>query len=302
MPDDPLSAPDLPPQRKTLIGITSRDVERIGIPKRLAGNLYHGVLVMGWPTFFATLALSYVVVNTVFALLYLAGGEGALVNARPGSFADAFYFSVHTLATIGYGSMAPVTTYTNVVVAVEAFVGLVVTAVATGLVFAKFARPTADVLFSEVATIQHRNGRLYLAIRVANRRDSRIVDARFTLRLQRDEVTAEGDQIRRFHEMKLDNPVSPMLYLSWTLLHPIDESSPMYGATPEALRAVNTELLVTVMGLDEVFVQTIHARHSYIVSDLRWGEQFEDVLNRVDTGVLRVDYGNFHRTRKQTPP
>ena len=291
-----------PAQVKTLTGTASQDIVRLGLESGIAGNLYHLILVMTWRRFFGLFGAAYVAINALFAALYLLGGDGALSNARPGSFADAFYFSVHTMATIGYGTIAPNSTFTNVVVAVEAFVGLVSTAVATGLVFAKFARPSANVLFTDVATVQMRDGAPHLAIRVANKRDARIVDAQFKMLIQLDTVTAEGDRIRKFHEMKLLNGRSPLLYLSWTLLHRIDADSPLAGHTAESLRRLNAELLVTVMGLDEVFVQTIHARHSYVVGELRWGEQFVDMLERPPGGTMVVDYTKFHQTRRQNVP
>lgn len=292
----------LPAQRKTLTGNLSSDIRRIGLQREIAGNVYHSILVMSWRRFFTLLAALYVALNMLFAGLYLLGGEGALASARPGSFADAFYFSVHTLGTIGYGTISPASTYANILVTVEAFVGLVITAVATGLVFAKFARPSAKVLFTEVATIQVRDGVPHLAIRAANKRDARIVDAQFKMLLQIDTVTAEGDRIRKMQEMRLVNGTSPLLFLSWTLLHRIDADSPLKGHTAASLRAVNAEILVTVMGLDEVFVQTIHARHSYVVSELRWGEQFVDMLERQPSGTMVVDYRRFHETRPQGVP
>ncbi len=297
-----MAADDLPPQRKTLTGQSTRDVVRTGLKRQVAGDVYHSILIMRWRSFFAMLGAAYVGINTVFAELYLLGGDDALLNAQPGSFADAFNFSIHTLATIGYGTISPNSAYTNTIVALEAFVGLVSTAVATGLVFAKFARPSANVLFSNVATLQTRDGVPHLVIRAANKRNARIVDAQFKMMLQHDTVTAEGDRIRKFHEVKLLNGTSPLLFLSWTLLHRIDADSPFKGHTAESLRAVNAELLVTVMGLDEVFVQTIHARHSYVVADLRWGEQFVDMLERPPVGPMRVDYGKFHQTQPQSVP
>ncbi len=297
-----MAAEELPPQRKTLTGQGPNEVLRVGLERQVAGDVYHSILVMPWRAFFAMLAAAYVGINTIFAVLYMLGGDDALLNARPGNFADAFNFSVHTMATIGYGTISPNSAYTNGIVALEAFVGLVSTAVATGLVFAKFARPSANVLFSNVATLQTRDGVPHLVIRAANKRNARIVDAQFKMMLQHDTVTAEGDRIRKFHEVKLLNGTSPLLFLSWTLLHRIDADSPLKGHTAESLRAVNAELLVTVMGLDEVFVQTIHARHSYIVSELRWGEQFVDMLDRPPTGPMRVDYTRFHKTQPQNVP
>ncbi len=300
--DDQTPAEPLPAQSKTLMPGVRNDVTRVGMEREISGDLYHRVLVMPWTRFFLLLAAAYFSLNAVFALGYLACGEGALINARPGSFSDTFYFSIHTMATIGYGSISPASAGANVIVAIEAFVGLVLTAVATGLVFAKFARPSAKILFTEVATIHQRDGVPHLALRVANRRNSRIVDAQFKMLLQRDEVTTEGDRIRRFRDMRLVNGNSPFLYLSWTLLHRIDADSPLFGETAASLRAVNTEILVMVMGQDEVFAQTIHARHSYVAADLRFGHKFVDMLVRDPGGSMTVDYTHFHETTPQTPP
>lgn len=289
--------PPLAPQFKTLMPGTGPEIRRLGLETELGADLYHRVLVMSWPRFFLLLAAAYFLVNGVFAVAYLACGEGALQNARPGSFADTFYFSIHTMATIGYGTIAPNSALANALVAVEAFVGLVATAVATGLVFAKFARPTARVLFSQVATVHARDGVQTFTLRVANMRNSRIVDAQFKLLLQRDEVTAEGHRIRRFRELRLENGTSPFLFLTWSLMHRIEPDSPLFGATAASLRAQNAEILVTVIGLDEVFAQTIHSRYSYVAADLRFGHVFVDMLHRQPDGLAIVDYTRFHESR-----
>ncbi|MSP73471.1 MAG: ATP-sensitive inward rectifier potassium channel 10 [Myxococcales bacterium] len=289
------------PQPKMFSRATPQSVVRLGLRRELLGNTYHWVLVVPWSLFVALLAVVYLVANAVFAGLFLLGGDGVLQNARPGHFGDAFGFSVQTMATIGYGSISPGNLYGNVLVFIESFVSILGTAMATGLVFAKFARPSVKVMFSEVVTIVRRDGVPHLMLRAANRRNSRIVEANFKLHIQRDEVTAEGQRMRRFVELPTLNPTCPILYLSWLLMHRIDEHSPLFGATSESLNAVRAEVLVTVIGLDEVYGQTVHARHSYAVKDLRFGERFADMVGRdPQTGQLIVDYARFDETGPET--
>jgi inward rectifier potassium channel len=268
-------------------------VVRSGIPRRPLGDLYHSLLNAHWPTLFASFAAYYVVVNGLFACAYLAGGED-IANARPGSFADAFFFSIQTMATIGYGAMAPATFYANVLVAFEAFVGVVSFALATGLFFAKFSRPTARVLFSRVAVVSPRDGRLSLMVRMANKRANSVADAQVRVALARTETTVEGERIRRFYDLELVRTRTPIFILSWTVIHPIAESSPLFGATRESLRECEGELIVSVTGIDETFSQTIHARYSYVADEVVWDARFVDIMSTLSDGRPHVDYSRFH--------
>lgn len=254
---------------------------------------YHWILTINWFTFFGLTALSYVATNTVFALLYLAGGD-AIKNARPGSFLDAFFFSVQTMATIGYGAMYPQTDYANLLVSIEALFGLLGVAMATGLTLARFSRPTARVLFSRVAVIAPFNGVPTLMFRAANERSNQILEAQMGVSLLRDEITMEGEYTRRLYDLKLVRNQSRSFALSWTVMHQIDESSPLYGETPESLAQTQTDMVVTLTGLDETVSQTVHARHYYLTEEILWNRRFVDIILRNPDGWRDVDYTRFH--------
>jgi inward rectifier potassium channel len=265
-----------------------------GLERRLFGDLYHSWLNAPWPKVLAAILVTYAVVNTLFALGYLL--VGGIENARPGSFADAFFFSVQTIATIGYGKLVPVTMPAHLLVTVESFIGLVGAAMATGLMFAKFARPSARVLWSDVAVVAPMDGVQSLMFRVANARGNQVVEATLRLGMLRSEVTVEGVPIRRMLDLKLVRPSSAVFVLSWLAVHPITPESPLYGQTNESLKAVNAELYVSLVGLDATFSQTIHSRHSYLPGELRWGHRFVDIMRPLPGGRMGVDYTRFNQT------
>ncbi len=268
---------------------------RLGIERRSFSDAYHGLLKTSWPRLIGLLLLLYVGVNALFALLYLVTG-GGIENARPGSFRDAFFFSVQTMATIGYGKMTPASVAANSLVTMEAATGMLGLSVGAGLMFAKFSRPTARVLFSRVALITTYEGHQSLVFRMANERANEITSAQIRLVLLRAEVTAEGESIRRLHDLPLRRSEHPIFFLTWTAVHRIDEHSPLYGATPEMLRAQQVSIICSLTGLDDTFAQTIYARHAYDAEDLVWNERFTDVLSRGEDGRLIVDYTKFHET------
>jgi len=254
---------------------------------------YHLLLTLNWFWFFVAISVFYIIINTLFAFLYLAGGD-CLENARPGSFADAFFFSVQTMASIGYGVMSPRTDYANFIVTIEALVGLMALAMSTGLMFARFSLPTAKVLFSNVAIITSYNGAPTLIFRTANKRRNRILEAQVQVSLLRDEVTKEGDFMRRFYDLKLVRSQTPIFALTWTIMHQIDESSPLYDVTHESLVETHSELVVILTGLDETVSQTIHARHSYVASEILSNRRFVDIFLRKPNGRWVIDYNRFH--------
>ena len=268
-------------------------VVRSGVPTRRLGDLYHSLLEAGWPRLLAAFAVYYVLANALFALAYLAGGDD-IANAHPGSFADAFFFSVQTMATIGYGAFAPTTLYANVLVALEAFLGVVSFALATGLFFAKFSRPTARILFSRVAVVAPRDGTLSLMLRMANERANQVAEAQVHLALARTETTLEGERVRRFYDLALVRTHTPIFILTWTVIHPITESSPLFGVSRESLRASEGEIIVSVTGVDETFSQAIHARYSYVADEIVWDARFADIMSQLPDGRRHVDYARFH--------
>jgi inward rectifier potassium channel len=269
------------------------NIVRVGVSRGYLHDLYHFLLVSSWLRLLAILVALYVGSNALFACAYLLG-DRAIVNARPGSFADAFFFSVQTMSTSGHGVLAPRTSYANVLMATEAFIGLLGLAMVTGMIFAKFSRPTARVLFSRVALMTRRDGVPCLMFRMANRRGNQIVEARVHVMLALTETTAEGEVVRRLHDLAMTPEQNALFALAWTAIHPITESSPLLRATPESLVEKEAEIHVSVTGLDETFSQTVHARYSYVPEEILWNARFVDIISRTADGRRQVDYSRFH--------
>jgi inward rectifier potassium channel len=261
--------------------------------RRSPRDLYHWLLTTSWALFAAIGLAAYLVSNTLFAILYLIDPHG-ISGARPGNFADAFFFSVQTIGTIGYGVLAPRDLYANMVMTAENFFGLSFIAVSTGVIFARVSRPTARVMFSKNALIAMHDGDLTFMFRAANERANRVLEAEVTVSITRDLTTVEGKTMRRFEQLNLVRSKSPLFALTWTVLHIIDETSPMYGVTEEILKNASGQILVVLSGMDETFAQRIHARHSYMPGDIVWNKHFADVIFEDDEGGRIVDYGRFH--------
>lgn len=271
------------------------NVRRIGLKTRPSSDAYHFLLVSSWPRFFGLIAAAYLTTNSIFACLYLAR-PGCLENAREGAFLDAFFFSIQTMATIGYGKMSPVTTYANVLVTFESLLGILAVALVTGLTFAKFARPTARVLFSNVLVVSKRDGVRSLMFRMANERQNQIVDANLHVVLTINDKTEEGEAVRRFHTLSLTRSRAATFALTWTCIHPITPDSPLFGLKMEDLVTRGAGFLVSLTGIDETFVQTVHASHDWSASDVRFDHRFTDILVQLPDGGRAVDYTKFHDT------
>jgi inward rectifier potassium channel len=257
-------------------------------------DLYHRLFTVTWPQFFGGFVAIYIVFNLAFACIYLTDLRG-LANAHPGSFADAFFFSVQTMATVGFGDMHPQDLFTNIVVTVEVLLGIVTIAIATALIFSRFSRPTARVMFSDIAVVAPYDGVPTLMFRAANRRRNQILEAQVNVSVLRDEITAEGKEMRRFHDLALARARTPIFSLSWTVMHPIDAASPLAGATPESLAAQDARIIVTMTGIDETFSATIHTRHIYLAAAIIWNHRFVDILGESDDGVPTLDYRRFNQ-------
>jgi inward rectifier potassium channel len=255
---------------------------------RRIDDFYHFVMDARWSIVLVFIAVAYIVTNTIFASLYLLGGD-CIIAAQPGSFSDAFFFSVQTMATIGYGAMAPKTMYAHLLVTVEAIIGLFGVALATGVVFAKFARPTARVSWSDVALLTTRNGVPHLVFRVANARENQIVEASIRLSVLKFEVTSEGERMRRYFDMSLVRSQNPIFAMTWTVMHPIDENSPLHGMTFADMVAGRIEILAILTGLDSTFGQTIHARFAYSTEDFRENARFKDIVVEMPNGMRQVN-------------
>jgi inward rectifier potassium channel len=256
-------------------------------------DLYHRLLTAPWWLFILILAAIFAGLNAVFAALYLLDPSG-LANARPGSFWDAYLFSVETMASVTYSTMLPKTTYANVLVAAEAFFAILNIALATGVVFTRISRPTSRVLFSNKAIIGRYDGQPTLMFRAANQRGNQIMEATVTVTVARQAVTREGVVMRRMEELKLARARSPLFSLSWTVMHPIDKDSPFHGATRESMLREQMEVIVIMSGMDDTFADKVYARHSYLPHEIHWDKQFEDVLFVQEDGRRFVDLHKFH--------
>jgi inward rectifier potassium channel len=271
----------------------SREIRRIGGTVRPLSDFYHTLMRASWPATFGVILGAFVGINVLYALVYVAIGSG-VEGVRPGNFEDCFFFSVQTLATIGYGKMVPATRAAHVVVTFEAFNGMLFTALTTGLLFAKFSRPTARVLFSRWVVIAPHEGKPTLMFRLANERGNRIVQASVRVSLLKEVTTAEGMTMRRLIDLKLQRADSAMFMITWTVFHTIDESSPLFGVTAEALAKDNVGLVVTLIGIDDTLSQTVHARHSWTHDQFKFDHRFADVIHDQPDGTRVLDLTKFH--------
>ena len=297
--ESPADAPRAP--NRLVQREASDRVVAIGLRNPWLGDLYHQLLTLPWWAFLSGLAIVYLGLNVLFALLYLLG-DGAIANAHPRIFSDAFFFSVETISTIGYGQMSPATLYGNIVMTLEAMVGLTLLAVSAGLVLARFSRPMARVMFSKVAVITPYNGVPTLSLRLANERRNQILEAQVSVTLVRDELTAEGERMRRFYDLQLARQRSPIFAMTFTVMHGIDPASPLWNVTPSSLAAQQVEIVVTVTGLDETMLQAVHARTSYLAHEVLWDHRFADVFTQTKDGRLAIDYRRFHDTEPIQAP
>jgi inward rectifier potassium channel len=269
------------------------NVVRKGMSKFDWGDLYHLLLTLSWAKLFAVVGAGYVITNVLFAFMYLAVGDG-VENMREGDFFDAFFFSVQTMATIGYGAMYPKTLFANILVAIEALLGLLGVSVGSGLVFARFSLPKARVMFSRIAVVAPHNGIPTLMFRVANERQSWILEAEVNVSLVISEITKEGEAMRRFYKLPLFRNQSSLFALTWTVMHPIHDSSPLYGVTLEEMLEKEMEILITITGIDQTVSDNIHAHHSYIPTEILWNHKFADILSKTRDGRRSIDYSCFH--------
>jgi len=259
-------------------------------------DLYHTVLTMPVAGLLLLLAGAYLSINVVFGLLYMVV-PGSITNARPGAFLDAFFFSVQTLSTVGFGDKSPHGLYADSIVTLESFFGLLNIAITTGLVFARVSKPTARVLFSRVAIVTQFDGVQTLMFRAANQRGNQVLEAQVTVNMARQVTTVEGHTMRAFVDLQVVRARSPLFLLSWTIMHRLDETSPLYGQTPESMKAEGADIIVVLSGVDETFAQRIHARHVYSADQILWDKQFVDILSLTPEGRRSIDYRKFHDVR-----
>jgi inward rectifier potassium channel len=263
-----------------------------GLPGHWWDDAYHLFLTAPWWRVIAGIVALYLLTNLAFAAAYAE--VGGVENLAHGDFAGAFFFSVQTIGTIGYGRLSPVSFEANVLVAIESLLGLLGFAMATGLLFAKFSRPTSRVLWSRWAVVTGWDGAPALLFRMANRRKSQIVEAQLSVALLLSDATVEGHTIRRIHDLRLVRSRSPFFALTWTAIHPLGADSPLASRSREELRAAGAEIVASLTGIDERMMQTVHARHGYAMDDIVWNARFADVIRTLPDGRQGVDYGKFH--------
>ncbi|HXU99458.1 MAG TPA: ion channel [Caulobacteraceae bacterium] len=284
---------DLSPRAYQRLG-TGRVISK-GLPRDAWRDAYHILLTIPLWAFLVVMAVGFLAINSLFALIYLYMADpGGVAGTRPGNFADHFFFSVQTMASVGYGVMYPRSFHANVIMSVEAFVGMFNLAIATGLLFARFSRPTARIMFSNIAVVAPFEGAPALMFRAANRRRNLVVEAEVNVSLVRDVVTSEGVEMRRFYDLPLLRSRSPLFFLTWQVMHAIDEQSPLFGETARSLLEKHTEILVVMKGLDETFASTIHARGSYTPEQIVWGRPFANIFSADGRGRRQIDFRRFH--------
>jgi inward rectifier potassium channel len=272
-------------------------VERRGMPKEHEGGLwkdaYHAVRTWSWPLVTFWMFAMFVAVNFIAALV-LWIGQAKISNANGGLW-DYFWFSVETMATIGYGNMAPQDALAHTVVTVESFVGILVGALVTGIVFSRFSTPSARIIFSDRAVIGMSDGVPTLMFRMANARQTAIIDATIKVYISQDETLSDGEQVRRIYDLTMRRNTSPLFALSWVAYHAIDGESPLFGATPESVMAKQTTVIINLTGIDDRLAATVHSRYSYSYDHIAFGSRFVDIFKHdPNSGKRYLDMARFH--------
>ena len=289
----PLASAAHKPVGRRIVKVGRSEIITEGIVRPLFHDLFHHFMTVSWPRLFATLAAFFLVFDLLFGFLYYLI-PGCIANLSPTGFAGDFFFSVETLATVGYGDMHPQTFYGHSVAMIEIFVGLMSLALITGLMFARFSRPRARFLFTKNAVVRPIAGKPTLIFRAANERQNVVQDATARLSMLRDEVTAEGYRIRRVVDLPLLRSQHPMFTLGWTIMHAIDDASPLSLETAESLSDSRAMFVLSLSGTDENTGQTLMARSEYYSADIRWNSTFHDILEEAPDGTMHVDYSRFH--------
>jgi inward rectifier potassium channel len=278
-----------------IVRLGLREIETRGLISGFWTDLYHRSMSVYWPVFFGTAAAIFITLNAVFAFFYWLGNE-PIANVSPDlpRVMSLFYFSIETLATVGYGDMHPQSNYGHLIATVEIFTGMSFLAVMTGLIFARFSRPRARFLFARHPVVTIHQGQPTLMIRVANSRNNTISQATARLWLLRVETTLEGRQYRRYHELLLDRREHPVFALSWSIFHTINETSPLYRVTSHDMASVDAALTLNLSGVDDSSAQQLYARQFYSYQDIKWQYRYKDMTSTSATGQMLIDYELFH--------
>src|SRR2546423_13696264 len=284
--------------RRNEVSVRSGQVEfvKVGTDAWRWRDVYRWLLGLNWPQFALFVGAVYVGLNLLFAVLYSGDSNSVAGRTSTSWFLDCFFFSVQTLATVGYGHMYPQTLYGHMVSTVEIMTGIFLIAVMTGLIFVRFARPIARVLFSRSIVIGPLNGKPTLMVRIGNENHHSMVEAKFRIMYTRDQQLVEGGDFRYFHDLKLHFDQMTIFPAALTLRHEIDESSPLYGATAESLETERALFFVSVVGIDPVIAAEVQTQKDYTFRDVKFGHRFVEIYTAHGGGRLSVDYGRIHDT------
>jgi len=281
--------------KSRVVRFGGREIIAEGLRLSFWADISHRCMTASWPAFIAGAVMVFVAFNAIFAVFYWIGDQ-PISNVPGSAYIDYLYFSIETLSTAGYGDMHPQTHYGHFIATVELFTGIFSMSVMTGLVFARFSRPRARLLFANNPVISNYESKPTLMVRLANERHNFIGNATARLWVLRNIISAEGQSVRRFDELLLVKNEHPALALTWTLYHVLDERSALHNMSADDMEAASVGLMVVVSGLDVVAAQTIHARKTYDHTDLRFGQRYVDILETFDNSRVRIDYGKFHDT------
>lgn len=269
-------------------------VKRKGFRESYFSDIYHFVLAISWFEFFLINTSLYLCMNLFFASLYYLGGE-TIVNADPYSYWDAFVFSFQTSTTIGYGYLRPASSYADAVVILDTLSGIIFVTITTGLAFAKFSRPTARVLFTDNCVVHPYQGRPTLMFRVTNSRDSHIADASIDAVGILSETSEEGLRMQRLYDLPLIRRKTPIFFVSWSVMHIIDEESPLFGLSQEELERKKLRIAISLTGIDDWSAQMVHTSYMYRFSDIIYDKKFADMVESHPDGSLTLDYDKFNQ-------
>lgn len=277
----------------------SFNVERKGLPFFESLSIYHSLLEMSWLKFNLVVLLSYLIVNTIYALIYmlvgiehLGGITGKTVFEQ---FLDAFFFSGQTITTVGYGVIHPIGFWASSVSLLESMSGLLGFALATGLLYGRFSRPNAKILYSKKAVIAPYRGITAFEFRIANARKNQLinVDALVMVSMK---INENGQSVRKFFELLLERNLINFFPLTWTIVHPINEESPLYGVSLDEFKVSDAEFMILIKAFDETFSQSVHSRSSYSLNEMMWGAKFKNIYVESAKGITAVDMRMFHET------
>ncbi|RZL46140.1 MAG: ion transporter [Pedobacter sp.] len=277
------------------------NVKRIGLPIFSSDDTYNWLITMSWRKFMFIILIAYLAINILFACIYVAIGIENL-NGAPGvttrdHFFDAFFFSAQTISTVGYGHISPVGFITSCIAAFESMLGLLAFALATGLLYGRFSRPNAKILYSKNMVVAPYKDITGLMFRLANGRNNQLIEISVNMVFTINEVV-DGKKTRRFFPLELERDKIGLLSLSWTVVHPIDEKSPLFGMTHEEMMEGETEVLILMQAFDDTFSQTVHSRVSYLDDHILFNSKFVSLISHDDEGVTTLDLSKLNTIEK----